>query len=416
MISELLDKQASKITLAICVLSLVIFYGIRDHQKSTQNRRSQLQGEIILWAEMPIRLTKEQSKSHQSSVGKVVEKFQGLNPGVRILTKFLPSNQIFKPFELQAKRGGGPDLLIAYESSQIVRLIQAGLLKSVDESQIEKSQFHANALRSVRYRGKLYGFPLYFSTQTLCYNLDKVKTPPKTLTELIQQARTGHSVGVLSGFTEAFWGTGIFGDRLLDSSGRIILDRGQGWAQWMKWLKEAQHEPNFILSNNAEALKRAFVEEKLAYLTCSSGWIAYFTEVMGKNKLGVALLPGDQGKAATPMLWVGSILLNQVSSPKQSKIALQFAQFLTNTEQQKQLQSELPFISSNKNVMIDRRLFPVQAVLLDQFQTTINHSLDDEEKFQIIRDHGDMLYQKVLTGELNPDQAASDLVQQINQQ
>ena len=403
--------------LILATLLLATSCNTRTEHQVINKQPEVLQGKILLWAEMPLWLTEEaQSRKSQEIIRDTVEDFSELYPRVQTFVKFFPSRQLLEPFEQQVKRGAGPDLVLVYSSTKIVRLIQTGALESLENYQVELSPFRPEALKEVRYRGQLYGLPLYLSIQVLCYNKDKVKELPKTLPELIEQARKGYSVGLHSGFVETFWGTGVFGGQLFDDRGRVILSEDGGWANWMEWLKEAQNEPNFILSEDAKALQQAFVEKKLTYLTCLSGWIPYFSEALGKEQLGATLLPSAVNQPATPALWTGILLFNRASSPNQKRLAFKLTQFLTNVEQQKQIEAVIPFIPSNKNVTLNRNLFPIRAVLLEQAKSGISVSLDDTKKVELLQDYGNTLYQQVLKGEISPHEAATNLTQTINRQ
>ncbi|MGK7937136.1 MAG: ABC transporter substrate-binding protein, partial [Xenococcaceae cyanobacterium] len=272
------------------MLATVILTASCNTQRTIQLTSKQpepLQGEILMWVDAQLKVKEAQSSRSEKVFNDAIEEFRKLYPQVQVFTKIFPSGEIWESFELQVKRGSGPDLLLVKASTEISGLIQTGALKVIDESQIDQSRFRSEALKQVYYQGKLYGLPMYLSTKVLCYNKDKVKELPRTLPELIEQARKGYPVGVYSGFVETLWGTGVFGGRLFDPRGRVILAEGgvwaKGWAKWMKWLKQAQNEPNFILSDNAEALQQAFVEGKLTYLICPSDWIIYFSEALGKD-------------------------------------------------------------------------------------------------------------------------------------
>lgn len=407
-----------KIALILATVLLTTSCNNQSKQQSTNNQPEPLQGQILVWAEMPFRLTEAQSSKIQKLFQDDVKEFRELYPQVQIFFKFFPSGQSLEPFELQVKRGAGPDLLLTYSTIKILKLIKTGALRSLKDSEIDQDRFRPEALKPLLYQGKLYGLPVSLSTKVLCYNKDQVKELPTTLPELIEQAREGYAVGVHSGFPETFWGSGVFGSQLFDARGRVILAEGgvwaKGWAKWMKWLKEAQNEPNFILSSNAEALQQAFVEGKLTYLICPSDWMSYFSEALGKDKLGATLLPGETNQPATPILWAGILLFNQASSPNQTRLALKLAQFLTNVEQQKKAEVAVPIIPSNKNVTLNRELFPIRATLLDQAQSSVAVSLDDAEKLTVFKNYGDILYRKVLAGEIAPDEAATQLTQIVN--
>ncbi len=409
-----------KIGLGLVSLLLTTSCIVQGDRKITNQQPQPLQGEILVWAEMPFQLTEAQSIKYQKLLQNDIEEFSQLYPQIQVLLEFFPSGQSWEPFELQVKRGAGPDLLLSSSTIKTLKLIKIGALRALEESEVEESRFRSEGLKPLRYQGKLYGLPMSFRTKVLCYNKNHVKELPRNLAELIEQARDGYSVGVHSGFSETFWGIGVFGSQLFDARGRVILAEegvwAKGWAKWMKWLKKAQNEPNFILSKNPEVLQQAFVEGKITYLICPSDWILYFSEALGKDKLGATLLPGETNQPASPILWTAILLFNQASSPNQTRLALKLADFLTNVEQQTQAEIEVPIIPSNKNVTLNRELFPIRATLLDQAQSGIAFPLDDAEKLKAIKDYGDIFYLKVLAGEITPDEAAAQLTQIINRQ
>ena len=373
-----------------------------------------LRGKILFWVEIPPELTLEQYRERQTIINKLLEEFKELHPGTEIYVKFFPFDGIKKPFELQAKRGAGPDIVLLRSTPQALHLIQTGVLRAIDRSDIDTSQFRAEALHAIRYRGQLYGFPILLESQVLCYNRDKVDELPSTLEDIIAQARKGYSVGIHSGFKETFWGTGIFGFRLFDEQGRVTAMLGEGWGQWMAWLKEAQNEPNVIFSGSASALQDAFVGGKLAYFTCASGSIGYLRDALGAERLSATLLPSEHEQPASPGLNSANLVFSRASNDNQHKLAIALARFLTNVEQQEQIEAATPFIPSNINVTIDSQLFPLRSTLIEQSQTAVAVPLDSLEHVNEIESLGNVLYRQVLDGEVSPEEAANQLNQAID--
>ena len=395
----------NKIGLMLVTLSIAVSCSMPGKYQ-TKNQFEELQGQILVWMEL----------ENKSAFENNIEEFKELYPQIQIFVKYFSPGESIELFELQAKRGAGPDLLLAYSDYQIVQLIKNQELRAIDEFEIDYSRFSDEMIKQVRYQDKIYGLPIFLSTQLLCYNKDKVKQTPKTLQKLIEQARKGYSVGLVSSFAKTFWGTGIFGGKLFDDSGRFALSEGGGWARWMEWLIEAKNEPNFILSKKREVLQQAFVEGKLAYLTCSSQLIPYFIETMGPNKLGVSLLPAEANQPATPLLQVGVSFFNSDSTLNQTRLALKLAQFLSNREQQEQTQAAIHFIPSNQNVTLNRQLFPLRAIMQDQSKNAVSIALDNIEEFKVIKKDGDSFYQQVLQGEMTAEQAAIELTETVNRQ
>ena len=408
--SKSMSKYGMNNVLLIVLCSLI--FSACNISKTEQNQHNQsehLQGKIILWAEVPLRSKEAQVSPAQKVIKASIDNFHELNPNVQVLTKIFPPGEIQDAFKRQVKRGAGPDLLLVRVDDSIIPIIKSGKLRALDESDIEESLFRRETLKHIRYQAKIYGFPLYLSTQVLCYNKDKVEDLANTLSDLIQQARQGYSVGIHSGFVETYWGTGIFGGQLFNARGQISSLQWNHWAEWMKWLQNAQNEPNVVLSDKVIALRQAFLEERLAYLTCQTGWIAGFEEILGTDKLGVALLPKAPNQSATPVLQTGVLFFSQASSSKQHRLALRLAQFLTNVEQQEQAEAAIPFISGNKGVRINPRLFPIRSALLEQAKTAVALSLEDLENGELTTETGNILYQQILAGEISPDEAAAQL-------
>lgn len=399
---------------------LLVACSVTEKVSDTQSESdTQLSGTIVFLQTYPKILQDTLISDYKKTFDKYIKKFTKLYPQVRIIVELTEEQQwqqLVEELKSQMEIGLGPDLIYT-PTVYTLPLIEAGVLRSLDKYSVDMSKFRPDAIIQVLYQDKLYGLPLDLSTQVLCYNKDKVNQIPKTLSELIIQARKGYSVGMLSRFEDAFWGTRIFGGELLNAQGRMILAQGNGWARWMEWLQKAKNEPNFILNEDSVTLQKAFVEEKLAYHVCWSHEIPFLRESLGPDKLGVALLPGGENELAAPPLLTGGLFFSSASSQTQAQIALRFAQFLTNTQVQTAMTTELrAVIPANNNAIIDPRLFPIQGVLQKQSQAARAYSLDQTEKVDAITNYGSDYYTRVMAGEIAPEQAARDFSQIINSQ
>ncbi|MEB3191217.1 MAG: extracellular solute-binding protein [Snowella sp.] len=381
---------------------------------SISQKQDPLQGTIIFWFGIHEEYTlPEQITQYEKFLKSGVAKFHHIYPKTNVLIKLVPEQELIPKFLRDTERGLGPDL-IHTETSTLFQLLKTHRISPITSRKFILENFRPDALTQVSLDHYTYALPSYLGTQVLCYNKQKVHQVPTTLTELLQQARMGYSVGLLSNFEDTLWGTQIFGGKLFNNKGQGILDQG-GWAKWMNWLKMAKDEPNFILNDDPLALQKAFIDGQLAYMVCWSPSISVLRQLLGPDKFGVAVLPGEGKHFAGPPLMLGVLLFSAISSPQQSELALKFAQFLTNPEQQRtwvsQWQAAIP---SNKLVMIDKRLFPVQGVIQSQSQTAITFTLEEVERLKWIGKEGQGLYQKVLLGDISPEAAATELTQIIN--
>ncbi len=180
--------KITKIGVMFVTLSITVSCSMQG-QEQTKNQLEELQGQILVWVEMSTKSDKNPKDTDKIAFEDSIEEFKGLYPQVQIFVRYFSPEESIELFELHAKRGDGPDMLLAHSSYQIVQLIKNKELRAIDEFEINYSQFSDETIKQVRYKDKTYGLPIYLSTQVLCYNKDKVKETPKTLQELIEQAR-----------------------------------------------------------------------------------------------------------------------------------------------------------------------------------------------------------------------------------
>lgn len=357
-----------------------------------------------------------------------LEGYHQLNPNVQAISEQIPQTGMNQLFINRVRAGLGPDLMVI-RYQDIPELVKAGVLKSLPDNALNLSKFVPSSLKQVRYGGKLYGFPLVSQTQVLCYNREQLTksaassgsstqrevSPPTSIDGLISQAGQGYPVGIVSTFEDTFWGMRIFGGLVFDSNGRV-QPQLIGWAKWLQWLKQAQDQPNVILNRDRNILRTAFEKGRLTYYVCDSSEIGDLKQDLGE-KLGVALLPGKPNRPAGPLLYTRVFVFNRVSNPVQTQLGLNIVQFITNPDQQiKALLKSQTFIPVNRMVQIDKRLLPIEAVLSQQTKTAISLNVDDIESMDAIANKTEVLYQRVMAGDLSPDLAAVALTQIIKQE
>jgi len=367
----------------------------------------QRQGTLLVWYPEEGNLTEV--------VGLGLQEFEKLNPQVTILEQAITIDEIPERFFKQSQSGLGASVILIF-SRNIPRLVSQGVLGEIDQNNLDLSIYYPPTLKQVSYQGKIYGIPLGSRTNVLCYNQKKLqvspdpllKQPPTSLGGLVERARKGYSVGMVSSFEDTFWGMAIFGGYLWDDQGRL-QPRLDGWAKWLEWLKFASSQPNFILNRQRELLHDAFARGRLTYYVCNSVEIADLKNSL-QDDLRVALLPQEtQGKAA-PILYTRVMVFNRNNSDNENSLGLALGKFLTNPEQQLQaiIQTE-SFIPTNRRVQIEGNLLPIESVLLQQSHNAVAVPLDDWEKLNKILEEGEFWYERAIAGEISSSTAAHQL-------
>jgi ABC-type glycerol-3-phosphate transport system substrate-binding protein len=373
---------------------------------------------LIVWLILPVQFM-EQEEEIGKFFDEWVDDFLIIHPEVTIIHSILPHDELLEKFKTDAQLGLGPDLMIG-PSMWVPELAEMGLIQDLSgRDEIDTSIYFSTAVRTLRYKPEagreegLYGLPMTLGTYVLYYNKDLVNDlPPTTLPALLGQAAEGKKVALDTSFLGAFWGIQAFGGQLIDQEGRVVLDQG-GFANWLGWLKAAQHNPNIILNNNPETLLNLFLAGKVAYWVGDSSLLMLLRRTLGEDVVGVASLPaGPNNNPAGPFLYTAATMFNAASSPAQTERALKLARFLTNVEQQTTMVLQSKFAPANQRARIDPRVAPAVAAVATQTKTAVP-LLNIPQLFDVLA-YGDDVYVRALAGDLGLNEAAAELTERVN--
>ncbi|MFM7575823.1 MAG: extracellular solute-binding protein [Microcystaceae cyanobacterium] len=364
-----------------------------------------LHGTILFWIDEFI---------HLDEVQGTVERYQQIQPDVRIVSERVARQDLLKRFFQQYRAGLAPNLLLI-DDDLMVRLIQRNALLNLKISPATLATISPAALNRVTYQNQIYGLPGAIFTQVLCYNKKRIKDNPlpRTLEDVIAQSNAGYSFGIPSGFQATFWGLQLFGGKLFDAKGHLILDPTH-WADWLSWLEITKNSPNIILSVSHQAIADSFLKGKIDYFVCNSGGITELIQGLGANNFGITTLPTQGSQQAGPLIATRNLAVPRNNSPLQNQIALDFAQFATNEEQEKKRALSLrSFVPPNQNIQLDPRLFPIEAVLINQVHSSVSIPLDFFYEAETVFGLGEKIYQKVMEGILSPQEGSEALVSSV---
>ena len=402
-------------------LLLAIAFFLAGCGNTVSEAKEDRQGRLLIWHPFQGR--------EAETLNTILDDYRTLYPEVKIVVESISKQTISDEFKHKSQSSLGPDLMIS-SYFDLIPLIRANTILNLNDYNLDLSTYLPAPIRQVVHKDNLYGLPFSLNTQVLCYNKTKVKQPPTTLPEMIQEVEAEREVGLTSNFVDTLWGVQIFNQQWSSQiseeeqdSSKLNLDRQnfsfntQAWAAWLEWLQQAKRNPYLILADERSTLHQRFAEEKSAYYVCKSEEISHLKETLGQEKLGVTNLPGMVDRPAGPLLFTRAVVFNRASSPTTIKLALQLAQFLTNSEQQTKLAIQTEsLIPANREVKLDERLSPIKAVLFSQSKTAVPVSLDYLYQFDKLQEeYGDLFYKLVLEGVMTPQEAALELQQKIAQ-
>ncbi len=240
---------------------------------------------------------------------------------VIVLNKDLTSQ-----FKTAAIANKGPDIF-AWAHDVIGELVESGLIEPLKISKKLKSEFFPVALDAFTYKGKIYGYPYDVEAIALIYNKKLVKTPPKSIKELLITAKkiekkNKGTYGFLYDYNGLFFSFPFFSagggyifknkDGTLDIHDIGISHKGTiaGARLLRKFVKDG-HIPE---STNRSIAFEQMKKGKLG-MTIDGPWALKDLRKSGID-YGISVIPTFNGKTPRPFVGVHGFIIRRSSKNK----------------------------------------------------------------------------------------------------
>lgn len=361
--------------------------------------------------DMPGKLTVWQTPDIQQNIlTEILARFAETCPTIETERVIVPADALIERLSSAAKNGSSPDAILAAHTL-MNPLRQAELIQDL-RPMFEESvtiQYLSGILRELTSHKALYALPLNCRATGLFYNTTLVKQPATTLEELFAAASPDAAVAIETGFYGAFWGISIFGGQLDDERGWLRQDDAyrQGFADWLRWLKTAKERPGVILDRDPAVLRRLFAAGKAAYLVTESDALPEFRRSLGRDAVGVALLP----EGAAPFMQVDAFFVSSGLNEAQTTLASAFAQFATADATQTALMDAGRIVPTNELTLAgidDPALANLSAMVSDS-------RMPDAEMMARLVKYGDLAYEQALNGTREPEDAVKEWLDTLDQ-
>ncbi|MBK8047773.1 MAG: extracellular solute-binding protein [Anaerolineales bacterium] len=317
-----------------------------------------LKGSILIWHDWV--------GQEKTTLEELLAKFEELNPGVDVISLGMETETLVQQLAERSQGALGPDMLVV-DADALQQLVEADLVQNLNgRSHVDERRFTPAALETTRNQDGLWGLPFTLHTQLLFYNKSMVDKPPRDLDELVEQVNAGKNIALATGFNDAFWGLGAFDGQAFDDQGRLSLGRG-GFTNWLDFLQRAQSIPGFMLDEDRERLRQAFMSGEVALYAADSVELPMLRSALGDN-LGVSALPAGPGQsAATPVLETEAIAFTNVASKGETDLAMALADYLTSSQPQLRIATDnIGQAPTNARVRLGKNIPPGTAALVRQ--------------------------------------------------
>lgn len=184
-------KIMTMLVAGICFTSMLGGCG-----KSSQSSAEKDSKEIVVWSYL--------MDNEVEELNNIAQEWAKEN-GKKV--KVIKDNSQFQSFLQAANSSKGPDLVFGLTHNNLGTFQQAGLLAEVPQDFANRDDYVNSAVwDAVSYGGKAYGVPLSMETYALFYNKDKVKEVPKTIEDLVSQAKAYGPSGFRFSMNEFYYG------------------------------------------------------------------------------------------------------------------------------------------------------------------------------------------------------------------
>ena len=368
-------------------------YGMDTIALLEESERCAFSGSIDLWHGWP--------QEREEVLHQIGENFTAFCPDATILFTPIQAEELQSRYEEAVRAGAGPDLLLI-SSESATQLASADLVSNISEL-IEPSflqRYVPTVPDTMRYEGKLFGLPIVVDTLVLYYNADMVEEPPIDLGDLLSQVGPERPIAfAYTPYRSIQWGASAFGGRLFNTDGALALEDG-GFVEWLEWLREAKNQPGVMLTRRGDDALEQFASGNAAYYVGSQNALRTLWQRLGAEKVRVAHLPGGPEGSSGPVLDVDGLMLNPISPNDETAVAIAFAKFATETENQALLMTEADVVPANANIENISTAYPAIAGFMEQAKTAIipPNRIETNTIFRL----GDTIYENVLEHDADP--------------
>ena len=284
--------------------------------------------EIVLW---------------HSYTGAEQEVFEGAIQAFNASRDDIEVNALSLPYTVFADKltsaigaGRGPDLFV-FAHDRLGDWANWGFVEPVQHflTPEDVERFSAPAIEALTVpQGSrmLYGLPLAMKSLALVYDAAKIPVPPKTLDELVAEARrlTGEgNYGFVMEWASTYTAAGFlhaFGGEVLDEKGLPALD-ARGNAEALFWVRKLRDE-SLLPREVTGAMVSSLFNDRKAAMIVTGPW--FLGDIKGDIDARVAPLPAGPAGDAKPYLSVEAMILSSRSRYKAE--AFEVMRYLTSDE------------------------------------------------------------------------------------
>ena len=351
-----------------------------------------------------------ETEGHQKALNHIIEEFNNSQDDITVEAKYVPFADFKKQLSVGASADELPDLVIL-DNPDHAAYAAMGIFADITDK-FDVSNYYEGPVNSCTLDGKLYGVPFGSNDLVLFYNEDMLKEAgcevPTTWDELLEAAKAT-TTDTVSGFAHCalqneegtfnflpwVWSTGATSYEI-DSEGGIkalqfekdLVDSGAMTKEAINWTQgDTMHQ---------------FIAGNLAMMINGTWQIPTMREEVPDLKWNVAPIPQDKEQASG----LGGENYAVIAGGNEDA-AIEFLKYATSPETCLYMMNAMGYISADSTIAEGQfEGDDVYQVFVDEMQYA--HARGPLPEWPSISDAISLAFNKVITGESSPEDAAAE--------
>ena len=351
-----------------------------------------------------------ETEGHQKALNHIIEEFNSSQDDITVEAKYVPFADFKKQLSIGASADELPDLVIL-DNPDHAAYAAMGIFADITDK-FDVSNYYEGPVNSCTLDGKLYGVPFGSNDLVLFYNEDMLKEAgvevPTTWDELLEAAKAT-TTDTVSGFAHCalqneegtfnflpwVWSTGASSYEINSEGGikaltfeKDLVDSGAMTKEAINWTQgDTMHQ---------------FIAGNLAMMINGTWQIPTMRDEVPDLKWNVAPIPQDKEQASG----LGGENYAVIAGGNEDA-AIEFLKYATTPETCLYMMNAMGYISADSTIAENQfEGDDVYQVFVDEMQYA--HARGPLPEWPSISDAISLAFNKVITGESSPEDAAAE--------
>ena len=351
-----------------------------------------------------------ETEGHQKALNHIIEEFNSSQDDITVEAKYVPFADFKKQLSIGASADELPDLVIL-DNPDHAAYAAMGIFADITDK-FDVSNYYEGPVNSCTLDGKLYGVPFGSNDLLLFYNEDMLKEAgvevPTTWDELLEAAKAT-TTDTVSGFAHCalqneegtfnflpwVWSTGASSYEINSEGGikaltfeKDLVDSGAMTKEAINWTQgDTMHQ---------------FIAGNLAMMINGTWQIPTMRDEVPDLKWNVAPIPQDKEQASG----LGGENYAVIAGGNEDA-AIEFLKYATTPETCLYMMNAMGYISADSTIAENQfEGDDVYQVFVDEMQYA--HARGPLPEWPSISDAISLAFNKVITGESSPEDAAAE--------